>query len=279
MKGNIETALKDIDLYKCLNQNNYKYTPDDYGKVIQVIVSGNLFIIDNFLSSEECDNLIELAESSGFKEATVNIGGGRGKLIKDFRDCERVMIDDFKASSMIFERIQNILPLFNEGGMLSSVNERFRILKYNKDGKFETHYDGLFPRDLDEYSERSVFTLHIYLNEGSNGGETIFYHNKLFEGGEFKCIPKKGRIAIFRQTEFAHCGAVVDDGLKYTVRTDIMYRDVSENLFTKSCQLCKSDYQLYQCNGHKFPYCKCPNALNSCYYCVTCDKRVNATFE
>jgi prolyl 4-hydroxylase len=279
MKGNFETAFKDIDLYKCLNSDGYKYIPYDYIKEIQVIVPGNLIIIDNFLTPEECDNIITLAESIGFKEATVNIGGGRGKLMKDIRDCERCMIDDFKASDIIFKRIQNILPYFNEGGALSSVNERFRILKYRKGGKFEAHTDGLFPRTLKEFSERSVFTLHLYLNEGSNGGETIFYHNNLFEGGEFKCLPKKGRIAIFRQNGFEHCGAVVEDGLKYTVRTDIMYRDVSEKMFLKSCQLCKSAYQVYQCNGHKSFYCKCPNALDGYYYCVTCDRRVNATFE
>jgi hypothetical protein len=106
------------------------------------------------------------------------------------------MIDDFKAGEIIFNRILDILPYINEGGMLSSVNERFRILKYSKSGKFESHTDGLFPRELNDYYERSVFTLQMYLND-SNGGDTIFYHDKHFKSGEFACSPKNGRLAIF----------------------------------------------------------------------------------
>jgi prolyl 4-hydroxylase len=282
MKEDLDNSFSDIDLYKCFNSDAYNYTPDDYAKDIQVIIPGNLIIIDNFLSSEECDNILSLAENIGYKEAKFSLDGITDHLLKDIRDCGKCVVNDLKASDIIFERIRNILPYFNEGGILSSVYERFRILKYNKHGKFTVHMDGLNPRICEGYSERSVFTLHIYLNEGTCGGETIFYNDKWLESGGFKCAPKKGRIAIFRQTEFYHCGAEVEDGLKYTMRTDIMYRNINEKLFNQTnCQICKCEYQLYQCYGHVFPYCKCPNTLDSLYYCVTCNQEIltkNAPF-
>jgi prolyl 4-hydroxylase len=280
-----ETAFTNIDLYKCLDSEGPKYTSHNIGNSVEVIVPGNLYIIDNFLSDEECDKLVNLAEETGFKAATVNIGGGMGKLMKDIRDCDRCMIDDFKAAEIILSRIRDILPKINEGGILSCVNQRFRILKYSESGKFETHIDGLFPRDMDDYSERSVFTLHIYLSDSNgNGGETIFYDNtgSLFEKGSesFACIPKKGRLAIFRQNDFAHCGSEVFSGLKYTVRTDIMYRNydnVPPVKDLKSCSLCKAYYNFIKCNGHKLVFCSCPNSLYESFYCVTCDKKVKTT--
>jgi hypothetical protein len=168
------------------------------------------------------------------------------------------------------------LPYISEGGVLSSINERFRILKYVKGNKFKDHCDGLFPRTLDDKWERSVFTLHLYLNEGSDGGETIFYHPTHFgKEKQFKCVPKKGRIAVFRQYQFEHCGAQVKSGTKYTVRTDIMYRNYEDEMLKEECEQCGFKYKIHKCiGGHNLPYCKCPNAVDNQFYCVTCDKGV-----
>jgi prolyl 4-hydroxylase len=275
MKEDIKNTFHNNGLYKCWNFDAYKYIPNDYEKDIQVIIPGNFIIIDHFLSSEECDRIVSLAEKIGFKEATVSTFAHSYQTMKNINDRECI-INDLQASNIIFDRIQNILPYFNEGGILSSINERFRILKYNEGGKLKFHNDVLFPRIHNQYSERSVFTLHIYLNDVVKGGETIFYHNKWFTSEGLKCVPRKGRIAIFRQTDFDHCGAVVESGLKYIMRSDIMYRKMDENLFPRNdCQICKSFYQFYQCNGHVFPYCKCSNTLSNSYYCNTCSQLVS----
>jgi len=41
--------------------------------------------------------------------------------------------------------------------------------------------------------------------------------------------PKLGRVLIFQQRDLLHSGADVMGGLKYTLRTDLMYKKADEN--------------------------------------------------
>jgi prolyl 4-hydroxylase len=281
-----DVVFDDTKLYECFDAPSESNIITKHSPNLKIIVPSNLWIVDNFLSKEECDSMIKLIEEKGFDDATVNIGAGNyGVIDKDFRDCKRCMIDDFKTSEIIIERIKNILPIVNEGGILSSVNERFRFLKYFPGNKFKNHSDGLFERKLTDHLERSVFTIQIYLNEETTGGETIFFNEDLFEetDGIFKCEPKKGRIVIFRQFRFEHCGAEVIEGIKYTVRTDIMYRNCKikkdEEVPKLFCNFCETDVKYVNC-PQKFSelvgICGCGNSLNkkqyseNYYYCVTC---------
>lgn len=105
------------------------------------------------------------------------------------------MIDDFKTADIILDRLSNVIPQVNEGGIIGSINERFRFLKYTKGNKLADHCDGLFPRNVNGIDERSVYTIHIYLNESeiTNGGETIFYfEHENFKDNKHYCRPKKG---------------------------------------------------------------------------------------
>ena len=87
-----------------------------------------------------------------------------------------------------------------------------------------------------------MFTLHLYLNESdaSNplvGGATTFHdlctcgkgrwESCDCETGTFDVDPKVGRVLIFQQRGMEHSGAEVSEGLKVTMRTDL--------LFTKLC--------------------------------------------
>jgi hypothetical protein len=193
------------------------------------------------------------------------------------------MIDDFESTDIIKKRLINILPLANQGGILSSVNERLRFLKYVPGNKFETHMDGRFSREIGGLEETSVFTIQIYLSEGFLGGETIFYDDNFWKDGKFKCEPKKGRIAIFRQYGFLHCGATVFQGTKYTIRTDIMYRrvvDTDVSIVKDSdqvCGFCESPLFFKECKTkfEKVPSCKCPHTYGIGYEtfpCIACSK-------
>jgi hypothetical protein len=54
----------------------------------------------------------------------------------------------------------------------------------------------------------------VYLNEGFAGGETAFLDRVV--------TPRTGRALIFRH-ELPHEGRPVERGLKYALRTDIMF--------------------------------------------------------
>ena len=76
---------------------------------------------------------------------------------------------------------------------------------------------------------RTMFTIHLYLNdskaevEGADlvGGATTFFSND--EKRRIDVNPKAGRVLIFQHRRLLHSGDDVLAGIKYTMRTDIMY--------------------------------------------------------
>jgi hypothetical protein len=69
--------------------------------------------------------------------------------------------------------------------------------------------------------ERSWYTYMVYLNEGFEGGETVF-----FVEPEVIIKPRAGS-ALFFQHSIIHEGSEVRAGVKYVVRTDLMYREAA----------------------------------------------------
>ena len=96
------------------------------------------------------------------------------------------------------------------------LNERFRYYKYLTGQYFKWHRDGPFRRSP---TEQSHLTVLIYLNDDCQGGETEF------EGlEEDKIKPEPGRMLVFTHP-LVHQGNPVLWGVKYVLRTDVMYRN------------------------------------------------------
>ena len=90
------------------------------------------------------------------------------------------------------------------------------------------HFDGSFTTQNNE--EISYITLHLYLNESDQesqleGGPTRF-HALDQSDRHLDVLPKVGRVLLFQHAGFLHSGADVTSGVKFTMRTDIMYKKV-----------------------------------------------------
>jgi len=78
-------------------------------------------------------------------------------------------------------------------------------------------------------TERSYFTLHLYLNDAVlstgerqlEGGATTFFNGRMNQRIDVE--PKAGRVLLFQHRYLIHSGDDVVKGTKYTLRTDIMY--------------------------------------------------------
>ena len=135
---------------------------------------------------------------------------------------------------------------------LTRVNERLRFLKYEGGEYFHPHEDGMYVAPGGE--ERSFITIHLYLNgegpqdldelrrekrsvggmgEGNRdahgkllGGATSFLDLRHFEEEEYyvRVFPRAGSVLVFQQRDMLHGGDPVLRGTKYTMRTDLMYR-------------------------------------------------------
>jgi hypothetical protein len=137
-------------------------------------------------------------------------------MAKEIRNNERLMVDDPEMAVTLYERANPFLVPEWFGWEVLGFNERFRYYRYDPGQRFALHADGYFER---HFHERSQFTFMIYLNEGFEGGETVF-------GLRLGVKPEVGKALVFYHRQL-HEGAAVISGRKYVLRTDIMYRRTS----------------------------------------------------
>lgn len=176
-------------------------------------VDHGIFCLTDLLSAAECDALIARAEEIGFEPALINTRSG-SQLDRHTRDNDRVMFDDPDYAAFLWGRISGEIPVMRAGRQARGLNERFRLYRYQPGQSFDWHIDGPFRR---ENGEMSLFTFMIYLNEGYVGGATAFTGREI--------VGKRGMALIFEHG-LQHTGAEVTDGVKYALRSDIMYGPV-----------------------------------------------------
>lgn len=117
------------------------------------------------------------------------------------------------------------------------LNERFRLAKYHPGARFGAHVDASFGRNDDQ----SLLTVNIYTNnvDEAHGGRTRFYAASAAHRAEpgdghvdLAARPEAGTAMVFLQSPQPeaplHDGEVLTGGVKYLVRTDVMYRRVRD---------------------------------------------------
>ncbi|TVY76040.1 hypothetical protein LSUE1_G005480 [Lachnellula suecica] len=237
-----------------VKQIDFKQTPlPEYDGLYAVV-------LDNVLSPEECLQLTRMAEQSagahgddkyvennGWKPAMVNAGQVHEFLALDYRNSDRIIWDEQEIVKRLWTRImqdegmkeyfsvmegQKYVPVVGDG--LLSRAERWRVAP-------KAHCDGTYETPNGE--ERSFFTLHLYLNDSAQalgikkplfgflngktsdemlrGGATTFHSRD--KSRRLDVDPMAGRVLIFQQRRLLHSGDYVTAGVKYTVRTDLMY--------------------------------------------------------
>lgn len=167
--------------------------------------------IDEFISESECKDLIRYGETLGYDEAAIN-SGGEQVVFKQVRNNDRLFFDDEDRAQQLFMRINGLLNFEFPKWEPLELNERFRFYRYRKGQYFKWHRDGSFVRST---TEESKLTFMIYLNGNYEGGQTEFK--------DFSITPQAGMALIFPHPLF-HQGATITAGVKYVLRTDVMYR-------------------------------------------------------
>lgn len=150
-------------------------------------------VMDGVLTTDECNALVRGAEASsvkGWEQATINVGEGQERLLKEERNCSRIIWDSPQIAERIWDRIEHIAqvqeivrlenaPLIvdqeptklGEVWKFSRPNEELRFLKYTPEQYFRPHCDGSYAKyytsDEGSHEERAYLTLHLYLNDAS----------------------------------------------------------------------------------------------------------------
>merc|ERR1712217_734909 len=117
------------------------------------------------------------------------------------------------------------LPSERGGKMLVDLNERCRFLCYTPGQYFEPHQDGHYKRPAGHPNagDGSEITVQLYLHDvpPEHGGATTFLTDA--EEKALACQPVAGSVLLFSQ-DLLHEGSTLEAGLKYTLRTEAMYR-------------------------------------------------------
>ena len=175
------------------------------------------FVLKGLLMLEECARWIEFSEELGFDRDPVT--SRTGFIVQhNVRSNSRVIMDDPHTAESLFNRCSHQLPETWWGRQLCGLNERFRFYRYHPGQRFVRHTDAAFERNPKERSELSML---IYLNESMVGGETVFHIGKK---KRIRVTPQSGMALVFNH-RILHEGAIVENGCKYVLRTDVMYAE------------------------------------------------------
>ncbi|KAM0250926.1 hypothetical protein ACHAQJ_008422 [Trichoderma viride] len=206
------------------------------------------WILDNVLSRAECSELIAYAEASAplekpgdspWKPALVSVAPGVEHWSPGYRHSDRIIWDTQLLVDRLWERcaqaegLQELVatapcpqPYRTRKGSwkFAGLNERMRFLKYGPGMFFRRHCDAAYRYDKpDGPILETYYTLHLYLSdEGLVGGATAFSSR---DGKKHLDVnPKAGSVLIFQHPMLYHEGADVIEGIKHTMRTEIMYQ-------------------------------------------------------
>jgi prolyl 4-hydroxylase len=179
-----------------------------------------IVVLENVLSDEECDGLIELSKDKmnrskiGVTHEVNEIRTSSGMFFQE---------NEYDIITKIEKRISTIMNIPVEHG------EGIQILKYNPGQEYKAHFD-FFTSSSNAAKNNRISTIILYLNDVEHGGETFF--PKL----NFSVFPRKGMAVYFEYfyndknlNELTlHGGAPVINGEKW-VATQWMRRQNSRS--------------------------------------------------
>jgi hypothetical protein len=183
-------------------------------------IPGFFRVMHGVLSPEECAQIVHMAENKGFEKAALYTDNAGRDHFSDTRKSLRCIIDSFGFTEELWRRVEAVVPpaWHTAGQTAVGLNERLRILKYHPGDEFKMHSDGAYTAPN---GDSSKITLLIYLNEGYEGG---FTHYSSYEG-MIAVVPKIGAVVLQDQA-LGHCVPPLQKGVKYALRTEVMYRPI-----------------------------------------------------
>ncbi|KAG1347556.1 Prolyl 4-hydroxylase 2 [Cocos nucifera] len=141
----------------------------DPKRVTQLSWSPRAFLYRGFLSYEECDHLIKLAEGQLEKSMVADNNSGKN-LMSNIRTSSGTFLK--KHQDEIVARIERRIAAWT---FLPEENgESMQILRYQKGQKYEPHFDYFRDKFNIARGGHRFATVLMYLSNVKKGGETIF---------------------------------------------------------------------------------------------------------
>ncbi|RFO98248.1 2-oxoglutarate-dependent dioxygenase [Rhodoferax lacus] len=158
-------------------------------------------LLDNVLSFDECDQLIDLARMKLQRSTIVDPTNGTHKVIADRGSSgTHFAVNENAFIASLDTRIAELMHWPVENG------EGLQILNYQVGGEYKPHFDYFPPEQVGSgvhlaKGGQRVSTLILYLNDVERGGETIFPSIHL------TVVPKRGSAIYF---EYCNASGQID---------------------------------------------------------------------
>ena len=156
-----------------------------------------VFEIEDFLTHEQCDSIIENSIKKGLIDSPIVDDRGMQVIDLEIRQSKQAWLVDTgnTAVEQFSVKVEQLtrLPKANQ--------EDLQVVSYTPSGFYRHHYDASFHPDVVRRMNHGcgprIYTLLVYLNDDFQGGETEFMILKK------RVQPKKGKAIFFQNIDDA----------------------------------------------------------------------------
>ncbi|KAM3366894.1 hypothetical protein ACQJBY_015905 [Aegilops geniculata] len=188
-----------------------------------------IIVFHNFLSSEECDYLREIARPRLEISTVVDVATRKG-VKSDVRTSSGMFVNSEERKFPVIKAIEKRISVFSQIPVENG--ELIQVLRYEPSQYYRPHHDYFSDTFNLKRGGQRVATMLMYLTDGVEGGETHF--PQAGDGGECSCggrmvrglcvKPNKGDAVLFWSMGFdgntdsnsLHSGCAVVKGEKWS---------------------------------------------------------------
>ncbi len=181
-------------------------------------VAPRVLVMDDFLSLEECQQVVALAKEQGLTRSSLHAGGeGGGRVTPKSqrdnstrsstnawleRDGSDIIDAVYRRAAQAMRIDESLLrhrsDLRYDIASHHSIAESLQVIRYKKGQKYTPHHDFVYPDMQNRYQPTRFATFLLYLNEVEEGGETTFPRAITKDRHDGVVItPKPGKAVLF----------------------------------------------------------------------------------
>jgi prolyl 4-hydroxylase len=175
-----------------------------------ISVAPRAFLIEKFLSPEDCQAIIDLSQQKGLQLSTLHTGA-TAKQAQDLstrsssntwlpQDTNDLTESIYKKAAQVMQLDPELFQKFHESSAHHhSIAESLQVVRYRKNGEeYQPHHDFVYPSVNHRYQPSRFATLLIYLNDVPEGGETRFPRSlNNYNAKGLEISPKAGQAVLF----------------------------------------------------------------------------------
>eukprot|EP00980_Cylindrotheca_fusiformis_P004924 scaffold1050_cov51-Cylindrotheca_fusiformis.AAC.3 len=171
-EGDLEIMFRSMAGEDDKNQNSLPYKPKIFSRpggdpMDDTIIDGAwLIALEDFLSNDECNHLIEMGAIRGYERSYLQDEDD----VEEYRTSVNSWCEEECANDPIVQTILNRIS--DTTGIPSEYSEPLQMLRYTKGQYYKVHHDVALDSEFQLLYGPRILTFFLYLNDVEEGGAT-----------------------------------------------------------------------------------------------------------